>query len=256
MIETIGYITLVILPYVVVPLYLVLVLQRVWFWMKLYNPALKLIPGPKSTFKVWSRQYRPTIRLFPKPQGSRGIRLWRDFKGFVLFAGLFRSDRVLWVGSWLFHASLAILFLIHLKWVLPLSSWIGDAAIRDVGRASGWVLLVSALLLLIRRLLVTRVRQITSFTDYFSEILISLTVASGLWVVYDRPDGEEVSRYLKSLVVLSPLMPAFRPNLILHLLSVQVLLAVMPFSHLLHSGGIFVSRRFLASADSFSGDVD
>ncbi len=245
-----------VLPYVVVPLYLVLMFQRLWFWMKLYNPALSLIPAPRSTFKVWARQYRPTIRLYPKNQDSRGTRFWRDFKGFVLFAGLFRRDRVLWLGSWLFHTSFAVLFFLHLKWILPLSSWIDDTVLLRVGRSAGWVLLVSGILLLIRRLLVTRVRQITSFTDYFSEILISLTVATGLWVATDRPDAVEVSRYLKSLVLLSPLMPEFRPNLILHLLSVQLLLTVMPFSHLLHSGGIFISRKFLASPDSFSGDID
>ena len=245
-----------VLPYVVIPIYLLLILQRVWFWMKLYNPALKLIPGPSTTIKVWSRQYRPTLELFPRDPDPSTTRLWRDFKGFILFAGLFKRDKLLWLGSWLFHASLTILFLVHLKWLLPLTAWFGDPALARMGRYSGWLLLATSVFLLVRRLAVTRVRQITSFTDYVSEILLSVTVATGLWVVYDRPDPEVVSAYLSSLVALSPTMPAFRSNLILHLLSVQLLLAVMPFSHLLHSGGIFISRRFLASPDTFSGDVE
>ena len=239
-----------------VPVYTLLLIQRIWFWMKLYNPALKLIPGPKTTISVWARQYRPTLELFPKERDSTTTRLWRDFKGFLLFTGLFRRDKVLWLGSWSFHLSLTILFLVHLKWVLPLSAWFGDELLRQSGLVSGWVLLTSSAFLLIRRLLVTRVRQITSMTDYVSELLVSLSVATGLWVIYDRPDGAEVSRYFAGLLTLSPEMPPFRTSLILHLLSVQLLLVLMPFSHLLHSGGIFISRRFLASPDTFSGDVE
>lgn len=225
--------------------------------MKLYNPALKLIPGPGSTIRTWARQYRPTIELFPKEsEYPLSTRLWRDFKGLVLFSGLFQRDKALWLGSWLFHVALAILLVIHLKWLIPLNVWFGDAALHRAGQISGWVLLVSSFLLLIRRLLVTRVRQITSSADYLSEILLNLSVLSGLWVGYDRPDAAEVSRYLAGLVSLSPEMPAFRPNLIIHLLSFQLLLLFMPFSHLMHSGGIFFARRFLASPDTFSGDVE
>ncbi len=244
------------MPYVVVPVYTILILQRLWFWMKLYNPALKLIPGPRSTRAVWARQYRPTIELFPNPVDTGGVRLWRDFKGFILFAGLFRRDKLLWLGSWLYHVSLTLLFVLHLKWILPLSEWVDKPFLRDIGRTSGWILLGSAAVLLVRRVLVTRVRQITSLTDYLSEILLGLTVVTGLWVAYDPPDGAAFSAYLESLAVFAPAAPALGPNLVLHLLTVQLLLVVMPFSHLLHSGGIFISRRFLASPDSFSGDVD
>lgn len=256
MIDTISYIILGVLPFVVIPLYVLLILQRLWFWMKLYNPALKLIPSPRSTFDLWARQYRPTIELFPNRGQSRALRAWRDVKGFLFFAGLFRRDKILWLGSWLFHAALTTLFLIHLKWLIPLTSRVDSMLLREIGTTAGWVLLVSAIGLLVRRLLVTRVRQITSTADYVSELLFALTVASGLWVVYDRPDAEVIQKYLRSLVALSPDVRGISLSVMTHLFLFQVLLIVMPFSHLLHSGGIFIARRFLASPDSFSGDVD
>lgn len=256
-IESIRYITLVVLPYVVVPLYLWLILRRLWFWMKLYNPALKLIPGPGSTIRVWARQYRPTIELFPKETPDPlAVRVWRDVKGFLLFSGLFARDKALWLGSWLFHASLAVILVVHLKWLFPLASWVGDDRLAQAARVSGRVLMVSAVYLLVRRLLVTRVRQITSFSDYFAEVVFALTVATGLWVGADPPDASMVSGYLAGLFALSPSAPPFGLNLVLHLLLFEVLLVAMPFSHLLHSGGIFMSRRFLASPDTFSGDVE
>lgn len=224
--------------------------------MKLYNPALKLIPGPRSTAKMWARQYKPTIELFPKSPLPLGTRLWRDFKGLFLFSGLFRKDVVLWIGTWLFHLALTVLFVLHLKWLLPLTEWVGDETLVRVGRWAGHLLAASAVYLLVRRLVVARVRQITSLTDYTSEALLLITVITGLWVVEDRPVASDVTDYLSSLVALSPTVPAFRPNMVLHLLSFQLLLLVMPFSHLLHSGGIFFSRRFLASPDTFSGDVE
>lgn len=224
--------------------------------MKLYNPTLKLIPAPKSTINVWARQYRPTIELFPGRTRGRIVRAWRDVKGFLLFIGLFRRDKLLWFGSWLFHVSLTILLVLHLKWILPIASWVDGEILRSVGRSAGWLLLASALGLLVRRLLVTRVRQITSTADYVAELLFALAVATGLVAVYDRPDAEIVHRYLRSIVVFSPITKGMPLSIVIHLLIVQALLVVMPFSHLLHSGGIFIARRFLASPDSFSGDVD
>lgn len=253
-IDKITHISLAVLPYIVIPVYVLLILKRLWFWMKLYNPALKLIPGAASTFKVWARQYRPTIALFPKPGRARSLTIWRDVKGFLFFSGLFRQDKVLWLGSWLFHVSLAILFAVHLKWLIPLTDWVGAETLREIGIFSGWVLLVSGTALIVRRLVVTRVRQITSFGDYFAEILFSATVATGLWVVYDPPEAAAIQQYLNSLFRLSPEVPVFPTSVVVHLLFVQALLVVMPFSHLLHSGGIFIARRFLASPDSFSGD--
>jgi len=223
--------------------------------MKLYNPALKLIPGPKSTIDVWKRQYRPTIELYPKKPVSKTARVWRDFKGFLLFAGLFRQDKLLWLGSWLFHVSLSILFLLHLRWILP-SSWFEAAWLRPLADVSGWVLMGSSVYLIIRRLLVARVRQITSFADYLSESLLAISVATGLWAAHEGVDPQVVSSYVRGLVTFTPVSPAFTGSMVSHLLSLQLLLLVMPFSHLLHSGGIFISRRFLASPDTFSGDVE
>lgn len=231
-------------------------IQRLWFWMKLYNPTLKLIPAPKSTINVWTRQYRPTIELFPDRTRSKFVRAWRDVKGLLLFIGLFRRDKLLWFGSWLFHVSLTILLLLHLKWILPIASWVDGEILRAVGRSAGWLLLASAMSLLVRRLLVTRVRQITSIADYIAELLFALAVATGLVAVYDRPDAEIMHRYLRSIIAFSPITKDIPLSIVIHLLIVQALLVVMPFSHLLHSGGIFIARRFLASPDSFSGDVD
>ncbi|MCH2664735.1 respiratory nitrate reductase subunit gamma [bacterium] len=253
--ELLEYITLVLLPYLVIPLYVILILQRLWFWMKLYNPALKLIPGPRTTRALWARQYRPTIDLFPSGNRKPGVRLWRDFKGFVIFAGLFGRDKVLWFGSWTFHVAMLVLLIVHLKWLVPLVAWFGEDALRRMAQVAGWATIGSGMLLFVRRLLVARVRQITSKADYTSEIVLNLTVLTGLWVGYDRPDAHEVYSFLKGLVSFNPIVPDFGLSFVLHLLSFQLLLVLMPFSHLLHSGGIFVSRRFLASPNSFSGDV-
>jgi len=39
-----------------------------------------------------------------------------------------------------------------------------------------------------------------------------------------------------------------------HMLALQFLLMIIPFSHLLHFGGIFLSRQFLGTSDSFAGE--
>ena len=250
-----AYFVTCVLPYISLPIYLILIVQRGWAWAKLYNPAVKLVPGPLGVFRIWSRQYRPTVELFPNRTSGRARRLWRDFKGLVLFSGVFRSDKPLWLGSWLFHVSLLLTVALHARHLFDLGMFLPQRAILPLSELSAKVLLASSAYLLIRRLIVRRVREITSIGDYVAEALVVLVVITGMWPRSAGWDAAEVKSYLWSVLALSPEVPSLGPGFLLHLLLSQILLLTMPFSHLMHFGGIFLSRRFLASPDSLSGDV-
>ena len=248
-----GYFVLYTLPYFTLPFYLAMVGYRFWVWFRFYNPAVKLMPGPLSIFKIWSRQYRATIEIFPGRR-SRGVEWVRTVKGLVFFTGLFKRDRTLWVGSWLFHVALVLVLAAHLRvvWRLPVAV---ERVLGAMGAYGGVLLLVSAVYLLVRRLAVQRVREITSIRDYLAELLFLGAAASGyVGVSHSQVDLAQVRAYLIGLLRFSEVRPAVDPTLVWHLLLVQVLLVTMPFSHLMHFGGIFLSRKFLGSSDTFAGE--
>ena len=74
----------VVLPYVAVLAFVVGMVSRLYTWKKLASPAMTLFPAP------------PT-------QGGNTL---NTLKEVVLLKSLFKSDRLLWVLAWVFHAVL------------------------------------------------------------------------------------------------------------------------------------------------------
>lgn len=249
------YLVLYQLPYFAIPFYLVMLGVRVWVWLRFYNPALKLLPGARgSVFQIWQRQYRPTIHLFPGRPRTKALEWGRSVKGFVFFSGLWKRDKVLWVGSWLLHFGLALYVLAHARLVLPLGSDV-DLLLMCVTAVGCALMTFSGIYLLVRRVMVQRVREITDFRDYLSDVVLLAFSTTALLVALDGGvSGDDAIAYLVGLFTFSPVGIDASGWWMWHMLALQVLLMLMPFSHLLHFGGIFLSRQFLGTSDSFAGE--
>jgi nitrate reductase gamma subunit len=253
--ELFTYFVLYQLPYVAIPFYMVMLGVRIWVWLRFYNPALKLLPGARgSVFQIWRRQYRPTIHLFPGRPRTKGLEWVRLVKGFLFFTGLWKRDKVLWVGSWLLHFGLALYVLGHARLILPLGLQI-DHVLIFVTTVGCWLMTVSGVYLLFRRVLVQRVREITDFRDYLSDLILLAFSFTALMVALDGGvSGDEAVAYLIGFFTFSQMGVDAGAWWVWHMLALQALLLVMPFSHLLHFGGIFLSRQFLGTSDSFAGE--
>ena len=253
--ESFTHFVLYKLPYVSIPFYVIMVLGRIWVWLRFYNPALKLLPGARGrVFRIWQRQYRPTIYLFPGRVRSKGLEWARFVKGFLFFKGLWKRDKVLWVGSWLLHVGLVLYVLGHARLILPFGTQ-ADALLMSVTGVGCGLMVVFGVYLLIRRVLVQRVREITDFRDYLSDVILLAFSATALLVVLDGGvAGDDVVAYLVGLLTFSQASIDATGWWVWHMLALQALLLMMPFSHLLHFGGIFLSRQFLGTSDSFAGE--
>lgn len=242
------------LPYVAVPFYALMLCLRFWVWLRFYNPALKLLPGARgAVYRIWKRQYQPTIHLFPGPRNRRVERV-RTIKGFVFFTGMWKRDRALWVGSWPLHLGLALFVIGHTRVIWPLSVEI-DPFFFLLSLWGSGMMAASGAYLLVRRLLVKRVRQITDVRDYLSEMLLLAVSATAFALgLSGEIDAAQVRTYLIGLAAFSPVLEGADALFVWHLFFFQTLLVVMPFSHVLHFGGIFLSRAFLGSSDSFAGE--
>ena len=185
----------------------------------------------------------------------------------LLFRSLFRNTRSrlqegprliygeakwLWLGALAFHWSLLIVLLRHLrllvepvpKLALFLESVDGFFQIgAPVLYVTDIVMLAALLYLLQRRLREPQVRFISLFTDYFALFLLLGIAISGIWMRYfARVDAVAVKQLALSLTIFSPSLPKNLSALFFaHLALVSTLAAYLPFSKLMHMGGIFLS---------------
>jgi nitrate reductase gamma subunit len=185
----------------------------------------------------------------------------------LLFRSLFRGTRSrlqdgsrlihsearwLWLGAMAFHWSLLIVLLRHLRFfvepVPKVAVWLDRLdGFFQIGAPVLYltdIALAAALLyLLARRLRDAQVRYISLFTDYFALFLLLGVAGTGIWMRYfSRVDAVAVKQLALSLAIFSPAVPKNLGVLFFaHLSLVSALAAYLPFSKLVHMGGVFLS---------------
>ena len=180
------------------------------------------------------------ISTTPAPTSRGGVAA-RLLGELLLFTSLFRGNKWTWIGGYLFHFALALVLLRHLRYFLvPVPELVSFAT--EVGIWAGVLLPITAIYLFLRRVLVDRLKYISTGADYFVLILIGLIAITGLVMKFSfRADITSVKEFMVSLISLSPVNIPMDPVFILHLTLVLVLMAYFPFSKLIHMGGVFFS---------------
>ena len=229
--NTVKFIVGAILPYVVVPAFVAGMSYRFWTWFKSPQPA--------------------KMTIFP----AGGPTLREVLAEALLFPSLFRGDRVLWFFAWFFHATLALVFLGHVRVftgaIDRMLEAVGmtpkglDLMSSLVGGAAGILLLVIGLLLLLRRIALPRVREITGIPDVLAILLVVVITITGDLLRFSAPfDLEQTRLWAASLLTFSPVIPK-NEMFLLHLALSQVLILFIPFSKILHFGGIFFTQTLI-----------
>ena len=174
----------------------------------------------------------------PTTRGGVALRLVRET---VLFESLFKSNLWTWAFGWLFHASLVLVLLRHLRYFTePVWSWV--TFMQPFGVYAGFAMTAGLAGLWVRRFFVARVRYISTPSDHLMIALLLLIALSGLAMKFvAHTDIVAVKAFFLGLMVFDwqPL-PADGP-LYAHLALVAALMLVFPFSKLLHAPGLFFS---------------
>ena len=178
------------------------------------------------------------IPVTPAPINKRGVVL-RLAKEAILFTALFRSNKWTWLFGWMFHMSLFIVLLNHLRFFikdvpLPL------VLLQNVGEYAAFTMFIGLAGLLVRRIYVARVKYISSPSDYLWLILLMFIAFSGIVMRFiSHTDIIAVKEFSLGLLTLNwQALPMDLP-LLLHLLLVAILMFLFPFSKLLHIPGLF-----------------
>jgi nitrate reductase gamma subunit len=178
------------------------------------------------------------------------------------------ETRLLWLGAMAFHWSLLVVVVRHLrlflnpvpKAVLALQSLDGWVQVGMPVLYSSDIVIVAALLFLLgRRVADSRLRYISLATDYFALLLLLAVAGSGILMRYFfRVDARAVKQYAMSLTTFSPMVPAAAGTMFyVHVLLVSLLVTWLPFSKLIHMGGIFLSpTRNLANNNRMKRHVN
>ncbi len=169
------------------------------------------------------------------------------------------SAKGLWFFALLFHGSLLVIVLRHLRFFLtPVPAWVENLIALDglfaVGLPTVYLsdaaLLAALLFLILRRVLIPQVRYITLAADYFPLLLIGAIAVSGLLMRHAfRVDLNPVKALAVGWATFSPAVPAETGAIFfVHLFLVSALAAYLPFGKLMHGAGVFLSpTRNLAS---------
>jgi nitrate reductase gamma subunit len=180
------------------------------------------------------------IATTPAPL-TRGGAAFRVLREVVLFESLFRADKVLWLFAMLFHGGLLLVLLRHLRYFLAMPP-LPIVMLQPVGKAAAMAMMAGLAGLLLRRLVLPRIRYISRPTDVAILLLLLVLGGTGLAMTYWVPtDIVGLKQYLAGLWRLDWQDLPADLLLAVHLLLVAALLAVAPFSKLLHAAGIFFS---------------
>jgi nitrate reductase gamma subunit len=172
------------------------------------------------------------------PRHAPGASGWHTvYRRSIPPEGFVRKSPVTYIAGYVFHIGLAIivfLFVPHIKFfqdVLGLS-WPGlPSQVVDLVTV---VTLVAMVLVLIDRIKHPVKRYLSTFEDWFTWTVTMLPVLTG-WLAVQH------------------LLFPYTTMLALHILSVEILLAVLPFTKLFHAFTVFGSRWFNGQVNGHKG---
>ncbi|HTT12390.1 MAG TPA: respiratory nitrate reductase subunit gamma [Burkholderiaceae bacterium] len=211
------------------------------FALLFYAAAAVLLGGLAWRIAGYARTPAPLkIPTTPAPTSLAGVVL-RMVREVALFESLFKANLWTWAAGWIFHASLALVLARHLRYFTePVWGWV--VIIQPFGVLAGITMVLGLAGLLARRLLVDRIRYISTPSDHLMLWLLIAIGLSGLALKHVvHTDIVAVKAFFLGLMLADWQPLPSDPVLYAHLALVALLMVLFPFSKLLHAPGVFFS---------------
>ncbi len=206
-----------------------------------YFAGLAFIVG--LALRLWGYFRTPAplpVAITPAPttHGSAWLRILGDV---LIFPNLFKADKLLWGGAWVFHIALAAILFRHLRYfTYPVPSLV--LYMETVALTFGYLFGLAILFLFWRRLVLPRTLYISNVPDYLVLVLLGGIAASGILVSYWlHVKIVDVKAFILGILTLHPTTPPQHWLFLVHFTLVCLLMIYFPWSKLLHAGGIFFS---------------
>lgn len=256
-----GYLFGVIIPYLAIATFLIGFVYRVLKWARSPVPF-------RITTTCGQQKSLPWIKTNSIDNPSTGFgAFWRMVLEILFFRSLFRNTKssikegpkvvygmsqLLWLGGLAFHWSFLIIFIRHFRFFIePVPIYVAALEKLDsflqvglpIVYATDIIILLALTYLVLRRLLDSKLRYISLNADFFPLFLLLGIVITGGWMRYfDKVDVVSVKQLAMGLFSFNPIVPeGIGIMFSIHLFFVSVLIAYLPFSKLMHMGGVFLS---------------
>lgn len=206
-----------------------------------YVATAVLVIGVAARIGRYARTPQPLKIPVPPAPTTRGGVVLRMLVEVTLFRQLFRSNKWIWLFGWAFHAALLLVLLRHLRYFTePVWGWV--AMMQPFGHYAGFAMVAALAGLWARRVLVDRVRYISSPSDHLMLALLVAIGLSGLAMKYvAHADIVATKAFFLGLMAFDWQELPADPALLVHLTLVAALMIVFPVSKLLHAPGVFFS---------------
>jgi nitrate reductase gamma subunit len=143
----------------------------------------------------------------------------------IFFNRLFRVNPGLWFGEWVFHATLTLVLVRHLRYVLdpvPACVW----WVQAPGLIASYVLPVSLVYILIIRLLTNQEKYAAPGNVFLLGLVLVISCVGLLMQTLFKPDIVGVKLFILGLLGLSPTTV---PHSFLFVLHLSLFLVLVPF---------------------------
>lgn len=206
-----------------------------------YVATAILVIGVARKIFIYARTPQPLkIPTTPAPTTRLGVAA-RMLREVTVFESLFKSNKWTWLFGWIFHFSLFVELIWHLRYFtepvlffLPWMQWFINF--------TGYGMVLGLLGLWGRRFLVDRVRYISNLSDHLMLALLVGIGASGLVMKFlVHTDIVAVKAFFLGLMTLNWQPLPIDLVLLIHLTLVATLMIIFPVSKLLHAPGVFFS---------------
>jgi len=211
------------------------------FALLFYAAALLGVAGLVWRIRDYARTPAPLIiPTTPAPTTTGGVVL-RMLREVTLFESLFKANLWIWLFGWMFHVALALVLARHLRYFTePVWFWV--VWIQPFGLYAGLAMAAGLAGLWVRRLLVQRIRYISTPSDHLMLALLLGIVFSGLSMKFlTHTDIVAVKAFALGLIFFDWQPLPAHLGLYLHLFLVALMIAIFPYSKLLHAPGVFFS---------------
>lgn len=211
-----------------------------------YLAGALLVIGLFRKIKQYAQTPAPLkIPTTPAPVTQTGVVL-RMAREVVLFASLFKSNKWIWVFGWMFHLALLLAFFRHLRYGISPDNFLWPIISLEIVQAAGkygaYAMLIGLAGLFVRRIVVDRVRYISSPSDYLMLILLLGIAGSGTMMTFvAHTDIVQLKSFMQGLLVADIREMPTDTFVLIHLALVALLMLVFPISKLLHAPGVFFS---------------
>jgi len=211
------------------------------FALLFYAATLLGVAGLVWRIRDYARTPAPLIiPTTPAPTTTGGVVL-RMLREVTLFESLFKANLWIWLFGWMFHVALALVLARHLRYFTePVWFWV--VWIQPFGLYAGLAMAAGLAGLWVRRLLVQRIRYISTPSDHLMLALLLGIVFSGLSMKFlTHTDIVAVKAFALGLIFFDWQPLPAHLGLYLHLFLVALMIAIFPYSKLLHAPGVFFS---------------